>query len=230
MEKNSTLWVVASEPKPGKEKEYNEWYDQHIDMLFKNQNMKGASRFRRYQQMGENKQACSQYLTLYELPSDQALESLLGSPDMAAAVKDYEAKGKDLTETKWAGRYELWKTLNREKKNEPIIWIVAISCNPTDDEAVNQWYKWKMETLFNFEGLKGASRYQYYKQMADTNIECARFLSVYEFDDKETMDPFEKCPEYASIGESYQKTWINNKDFIIVWSGLYEPLNSLKRD
>jgi hypothetical protein len=45
--------VVGSGPKPGKEKEYNEWYHKHITDLFAFGGLKRVSRSKIYNPLGQ---------------------------------------------------------------------------------------------------------------------------------------------------------------------------------
>jgi antibiotic biosynthesis monooxygenase (ABM) superfamily enzyme len=105
---HSVILIVANEPGPGREIEYNEWYTEiHIPMMFRFPGLKRASRYRL---SGEN-QECSRYLAIYEFDSKEDLEAFSGSPEFAAAVKDFDEKWKDGGfERKWGASYELIKS------------------------------------------------------------------------------------------------------------------------
>jgi hypothetical protein len=65
------MLIVANEPDPEKEEEYNEWYNgMHIPMMFEYKGMKKASRYLR---LGEDKEY-SKYLALYKLETDSVEE------------------------------------------------------------------------------------------------------------------------------------------------------------
>jgi hypothetical protein len=228
---NSTLWVAATQPVPGKESEYNEWYDEHITKMFESKYIKKVGRYRNIQQMGKNEEDCSPYLVFYEFNNDADLDSFLKSPEMEAAVKESEAEGKSLINHLWSARYQLMKSLEREKTVEPVVWAVGITCNPNDEEGVTEWYHWKMDTLFKFKDLRGTRRYRFDKNMGPSSDRLeSKYISMYELDNQEALAPFQKCPEYAEMGVPYREKWKDNKDFKIVWSGMYDPIKVLKRE
>ena len=105
------MLIVANEPGAGREEEYNEWYTGiHIPMMFQFRGLKRASRYRL---SGENKE-CSKYLAIYEFDSKEDMEAFLGSPEFAAAVKDFDGKWKDGGfERKWGAAYELIKSWDK---------------------------------------------------------------------------------------------------------------------
>jgi hypothetical protein len=102
------ILIVANEPSPDREMEYNEWYsERHIPMMFRFKGMKKASRYRL---AGDSKEV-SKYLVIYEFASREALESFMRSPEFADAIKDFDEKWKDGGfESKWNASYELMKS------------------------------------------------------------------------------------------------------------------------
>jgi heme-degrading monooxygenase HmoA len=104
---NRIILIVANEPSPEKETEYNEWYtEKHVPMMFRFKGMKKASRYRL---AGENKES-SKYLAVYEFDSQEDLEAFPKSTEFAEAVKDFDEKWKDGGFVrKWGGSYELIK-------------------------------------------------------------------------------------------------------------------------
>ncbi|MCX7911826.1 MAG: antibiotic biosynthesis monooxygenase [Dehalococcoidales bacterium] len=103
--KHPVLLIVANEPEPGRDDEYNEWYSgRHIPMMFGFPGLKRASRYRR---TGDDRE-CSQYLAVYEFASRDDLEAFFHSPEFKAAVADFEEKwGGGGFVRKWGAAYEL---------------------------------------------------------------------------------------------------------------------------
>jgi hypothetical protein len=99
------ILIVANEPSPGGEGEYNRWYnEEHVPMMFEFKGMQKASR---YHLMGDNKQ-CSRYLAVYEFDSKEEMAEFPKSAEFAAAVKDFDIKWKDGGFVhKWGASYEL---------------------------------------------------------------------------------------------------------------------------
>ena len=105
---HSIALIVANEPGPEKETEYNEWYTgKHIPMMFAFKGLKKASRYRR---LGDDKE-CSKYLAIYEFDSEEDMAAFSRSPEFAAAVEDFDKKWQGGGfESKWYTAYELIKT------------------------------------------------------------------------------------------------------------------------
>ena len=102
------LLIVANEPDPEKEDDYNQWYtEKHIPMMFGFKGMKKASRYRRL----DESEASSKYLAIYEFDSQEDLAAFPQSPEFIEAVKDFDEKWKDGGfQSKWGASYELIKS------------------------------------------------------------------------------------------------------------------------
>ncbi len=84
MDKQRVIFVVGTNPPPGKESEFNEWYDDvHVPMLLK---APGMVRATRYQLVGE-KEGIPKYLAIYEMEDKAAFARLDQSPERVAAQK-----------------------------------------------------------------------------------------------------------------------------------------------
>ena len=108
---NMIVQIVASESTPEKEAEYDDWYtNRHVPMLFEFKGMKAAGR---YKMMGEAEGA-SKYLTFYEFESEEAQKAFMESPELKAAIEDFEnTKDKVAVEIKWAAGYKLIRSWER---------------------------------------------------------------------------------------------------------------------
>jgi uncharacterized protein (TIGR02118 family) len=105
---HSIALIVANEPGPGQEDEYNRWYTgTHIPMMFK---FKGLKKVSRYHRTADDKES-SKYLAIYEFDSKEDLAAFSRSPEFAAAKADFDKKWQGGGfESKWAASYELIKT------------------------------------------------------------------------------------------------------------------------
>jgi hypothetical protein len=66
------VFVVQTDPAPGRDREYNEWYDQiHLKEVCSFPGFVGARRFRLVEGEGRNK-----YLAIYELETDDPQRDL----------------------------------------------------------------------------------------------------------------------------------------------------------
>ena len=113
MEKQCIFETVASATKPGKEAEYNRWYDEHIKILFGFKGLKKVSRARCFRSIGENGNFSPQYITTYEFESKEDLDAFYQSPYMKTAEKHFKENAKDILDVSWAGGYETVITLEK---------------------------------------------------------------------------------------------------------------------
>jgi predicted ATP-dependent endonuclease of OLD family len=111
MPANLLIQIVAAESTPEKEAAFQEWYtEKHIPMLFGSKDVKQVRRYR----LKNGSEQCSRYLTIYEFENEKALEEFNKSPDLAAAIEDFENAREEVGFTmKWAGVYELTKSWER---------------------------------------------------------------------------------------------------------------------
>ncbi len=107
---NKYMEVTGTGPKPGKEKEYNEWYHKHITDLFAFGGLKRVSRSKIYKPLGT---PGPMYLTIYEFDAPEDLEAFYEHPLMVDAGKHYEEEAPKCLEMYWAGFYEPVETLEK---------------------------------------------------------------------------------------------------------------------
>lgn len=106
MKKKRYFHIVGTGPKPGKEDEYNEWYDGHVKILFDFENLKRVTRTRMYIPWGPQGEVSPQYVTIYEFKNKEDFTDFCNSSVMKIADEDYDTKGKQVSEVYWAGAYE----------------------------------------------------------------------------------------------------------------------------
>jgi len=108
------LEVVGSAPKPGKEKEYLEWYHQHIADMFKFGGLKRVSLNKMYQPIGENGPRSPLYVTVYEFNSKEDLADFYKNIMMpSAGVPLKNDLLPDSVDVLWSGYYEPVETLEK---------------------------------------------------------------------------------------------------------------------
>ena len=112
MAKQKYLWVTASRARPGKEEEYNRWYDQHVATFFKFPGLKRVARNRCINPF-EFGDKCAQYMVVYEFDDLASLEAFGKSHAAQEAKKEYEEGWAEIGETLWTGWWEPLKTLER---------------------------------------------------------------------------------------------------------------------
>jgi hypothetical protein len=113
MENTRVYDIVSSGPKSGKEAEYQEWYNQHVEEAF---HFKGITRVLRlgcFQLPKGNFGTCPQYLTMYEFENKEAMDEFFKSPMMNPPDKKVLEKAETKFEMYWAGGYKALKTLVR---------------------------------------------------------------------------------------------------------------------
>ena len=105
-----------------------------------------------------------------------------------------------------------------------ILNIVGTDC-PKSEAKFNKWYnEVHIPLLFKYRGLKKVTRYQ----LMPDNKAQAKYLAIYEYDDKALMDAFPKSPEFKAAIEEMNATWKDNM-FEIKWAANYEPIQTWER-
>ena len=90
MEHKPIIWLVGSECSPGREAEYNEFYNkEHMPTALK---APGMLRGTRYERIGPQFEY-PKYLAIYEIESEAAIEEILKSE---AAEQQFHGRGKEL--------------------------------------------------------------------------------------------------------------------------------------
>ena len=113
-------------------------------------------------------------------------------------------------------------------RKDAVISIVGSEPVIGKEAEYNEWYNKHISDLFGCRDLKKTSRYHRYDLFAgDNGEECARYLAIYEFDNKNALAAFRQCPEFAVGSKDFEKNWpgIGN----IIWGGAYEPHKFLER-
>ena len=105
-----------------------------------------------------------------------------------------------------------------------ILNIVASEC-PNNEAKFNKWYnEVHIPLLFKYKGLKKVTRYQ----LMGEGRGGAKYLAIYEYDDKAAMDAFPKSAEFKAAIDEMNETMKENK-FEIKWAANYEPIKTWER-
>jgi uncharacterized protein (TIGR02118 family) len=105
-----------------------------------------------------------------------------------------------------------------------ILNIVGTDC-PKNEEQFNKWYNAvHIPLLFKYPGLKKVTRYQ----LMPGSQAQAKYIAIYEYDDKATMDAFPKSPEFKAAIDEMNRTWKDNM-FEIKWAANYEPIKTWEK-
>jgi len=102
--------------------------------------------------------------------------------------------------------------------------IVAIDCQPEQEARFNKWYnEVHIPMLLKFDGMLGVTRYR----LLGGSEGQAKYLAIYEFTDKTSLDAYQKSPELAAARDEMNQTW-KGKGFDIKWRAQYEPIKTWK--
>jgi uncharacterized protein (TIGR02118 family) len=106
-----------------------------------------------------------------------------------------------------------------------ILNIVATESPPQDDAKFNKWYnEVHIPLLFKYKGLKKVTRYQL---MGKGGGQGAKYLAIYEYDDKDEMDAFPRSPEFKAAIDEMNETW--KGVMFVKWAANYEPIKTWER-
>lgn len=113
MKKEKYLEVVSSRPVPGKEKQYREWYHQHITDMFEFGGLKKVSLNKLYQAVGEKGKESPTYVTIYEFGSRKDLDDFYKKLMVPLQKGGKMPPMPDSVDLIWAGYYEPVETLEK---------------------------------------------------------------------------------------------------------------------
>jgi uncharacterized protein (TIGR02118 family) len=106
-----------------------------------------------------------------------------------------------------------------------VLALIALECKPEDDAKFNKWYsEVHIPMLLNFKGCLGVTRY---RTLGDPK-EQARYMTIYEFADRASMDAFHKSPEMVAAGDDVRMSEMG-KVFSIKWRAQYEEIKSWRK-
>ena len=109
-------------------------------------------------------------------------------------------------------------------KSGQVINMVMVDCRPEVEARYNDWYNnVHIPMLLKYPGMVRATRYRLLSGPAGQ----ARYLTVYEFRDRETMDAFPQTPECQAAIAEMGATWASG-DFEIKLAAQYETIRSFE--
>jgi heme-degrading monooxygenase HmoA len=109
--------------------------------------------------------------------------------------------------------------------NNFFIQIVAAESTPEKDDVFEKWYREKhVPMLFEFKGVKAASRYR----LKGENSQCSRYLTFYEFENEADLAAFPKSPAFAAAVADFEASK-EKVGFTMRWAGVYELIKSWER-
>ena len=109
-------------------------------------------------------------------------------------------------------------------KSGQAINMVMVDCRPEVEARYNDWYNnVHIPMLLKYPGMVKATRYRLLSGPAGQ----ARYLTVYEFRDRETMEAFPQTPECRAATEEMRATWPSG-EFEIKLAAQYETIRSFE--
>jgi len=181
------LFIAQSSPAPGREDEYNRWYDVHLREVV--ESIDGFAAGQRYRlsdlQREDSRPAPWRYVTLYELEGDvdeihesnrRVRESGVYTPYEGLIGDDHVGHvftpvGEPYRKSDFGGRTEATHVL-----------IVRSNPGPLGDDAYNAWYDNHIhEVVDSIDGYMGAQRYELNpSQRPGMTPSRWRYVNVYE--------------------------------------------------
>jgi antibiotic biosynthesis monooxygenase (ABM) superfamily enzyme len=102
---------------------------------------------------------------------------------------------------------------------------VMVDCRPEVEAKYNEWYdRVHIPMCLKYEGMLRATRYRLLKGPTGH----ARYLTVYEFRDRDAMDAFPNSQECRAAIQEMHQTW-REEDFSIKLTAQYETIGVFGR-
>jgi hypothetical protein len=106
-----------------------------------------------------------------------------------------------------------------------ILNIMATECPSEDDAKFNKWYnEVHIPLLFKYRGLKKVTRYEL---MGNNGGQGAKYLAIYEYENKDEMNAFPKSPEFKTAIDEMNETW--KGVMFVKWAANYEPIKTWEK-
>lgn len=222
------LMVVSTRVSPGKEAEYNKWYDEHVSLLFSFKGMKRVSRNRCTLPLGENGGNSPEYITLYELENKDDIEAFLKSPQMQEAKVQFDEGWPGLGDVLWSGWFEPVKTLERGPLSDKKRYMEIVGSGPkTGKEAAYlDYYVNHFTQMFEYTGIKKVSYSRCFQKLAQDNPN-PEYVTVYDFESKEAMEAFYQHPVFTGAKKEWEE--IGRPAMDLQWAACYESVITLER-
>lgn len=96
------------------------------------------------------------------------------------------------------------------------------------EREYNAWYDEHVKLLFEFEGLKKATRTRLYEPWGPNGEESPQYVTIYEFERKEDFTDFCNSPIMEAANKHYDSQGKPVSE--IYWAGAYESVIVLEKD
>ena len=109
--------------------------------------------------------------------------------------------------------------------DKPVIAIRLTQCEPELEEKFNQWYDEVHIPLFmKSKWLDKVTRYK----LIPIHKEAPKYLTIYEFKDKEAYEAYMASPEFAAAVKERNETWPSG-GYEMKLSAVYEPTKTWQK-
>jgi Domain of unknown function (DUF4286) len=110
-------------------------------------------------------------------------------------------------------------------KNGTVIWTVGIECKAEDEPRFNTWYdEIHVPMLLQGKCVKKVTRFKLADETYDvgtTTQPCPKYLTIYEFENREKFDSWMNSPARVEAGDDKKKMWGDNP-YDVKWATRYD--------
>jgi uncharacterized protein (DUF1330 family) len=111
-------------------------------------------------------------------------------------------------------------------KNGALM-VVSTRVNPGNEDAYDKWYDEHVTLLFTFKSMKRVSRNHCTRPLGPTGDSSPEYITIYELEDKADIEAFFQSYQMQEAKKQFDEGWTGLGD--VLWSGWYEPVNTLER-
>ena len=222
------MMVVSTKVSPGKQAEYNKWYDKHVSLLFAFKGMERVSRNICTLPLGDSGGNSPEYLTIYELEHKAEIEAFSRSPQMEEAKKQFEEEWDGLGDVPWSGWYEPVKILERGPLVAPKRYTEIVGSGPKTghEKAYLDYYIDHFTRMFAYNGIKNISYCRRLQQLAQ-NSKSPEYITIYDFESKEAREAFYQHQIFTGARKDWEE--IGQPVMDLQWAACYDSVKILER-
>ena len=228
MQQQGAMMVVCSKINPGKEKEYHEWYDEHVNIMFSYPGIERVSRNRCTRPLGDSADNSPEYITLYELKEKADLENYFNSSQMDAAKKQFEETWEGLGDVLWSGFYEPLHVLKRGPLtgDKRFMEIAGAGPKPGKEKEYLDYYVGHFTNMFEYTGIREVSYVRMFMPMAQDG-KNHDYVTVYDFESEAAMNAFYDDPVFTGGRKDWEE--IGQPAMDLLFAACYESVTALQR-